>query len=490
MFLGVDVGTTSVKALLLSEEGQVLAESEHPHPLYSPCPGFAEENPEDWWRGLRAVVQEVLKGHNTRSLRAMGVAGMVPTLVLHNATGKPLRPSLQQNDARAVREIQELRELFSDTWLFAKTGAIWNQQVVAPKILWIRRHEPEIFAKTAWFSGSYEHLTFRLTGERYQEINWALESGLWDPIAEAWLSEVLEYLGLEETVFAPVRRPWEIVGEVSPQIARSLGVPARLPVIAGSADHIAAALASGLRKPGDAVIKLGGAGDFLYVLDSFAPVPELFIDFYDVPGLFIINGCMATTGNLLRWFKDRFRPGCSFAQLDEEAEAIPPGAQGLVVLPYFLGEKTPIHDPQARGTLVGLTLAHTSAHVWRALLEAVAYAFRHHVEVLEERGYRIERFFVVDGGAKSRLWRKIIASVLERPLETVSEGNLGSAYGVAFLAGVAVGFWEFNDLQVRVKEVTDPDPGWIGIYRQLYEIYRQVYQRLKDLYPRLGGAHA
>ena len=486
MVLGVDIGTTSVKAVLLSEEAQVLAEAEHPHALRSPRPGHAEEDPGDWWVGFGRVVSQVLQGRAPEGLRALGLSGMVPVLVLHGEGGEVLRPSLQQNDARAVAEIRELRERFGDGWLFARTGATWNQQVLAPKLLWLRRHEPEVWARVRWISGSYEHLVFRLTGERYQEANWALESGLWDPRREAWLEEVLGYVGVGEGLLAPVRRPWEVVGQVGPG-HRDLGLPAGLPVIAGSADHIAAALASGLREGGEAVVKLGGAGDFLYAVDRFAPIPELFIDFHDIPGLFVINGCMATTGSLLRWFRDAFRPGLDFAQLDREAEAVPPGGEGVVVLPYFLGEKTPIHDPEARGVVVGLTLTHTPAHLWRALLEAVAYAFRHHLEVLEARGHRVERLFVMDGGARSRLWRRILASVLERPLAKLAEGNLGSAYGTAFLAGVATGLWGYGDLRRRVEEVTEPEAAWIPVYRHLYGLYRELYGRLKDLFPRLGG---
>lgn len=489
MVLGIDIGTTSVKAVLLSEEGRLLAEAEHPHPLYAPRPGFAEEDPLDWWRGVQRVVPGVLEGRSPRALKALGISGMVPALVLHGERGEPLRPSLQQNDARAVAEIGELKERFGDGWLFSRTGATWNQQVLAPKLLWLRRHEPQVLARTRWISGSYEHVAFRLTGVRYQEANWALESGLWDPSGEAWLGEVLEYIGLEESLLGPVRRPWEVVGEVALGVAEEVGLAPGLPVIAGSADHIAAALASGLREEGEAVVKLGGAGDFLYAVDRFAPVPELFIDFHDIPGLYVINGCMATTGSLLRWFRDGFRPGVGFAQLDREAETLPPGAQGLVVLPYFLGEKTPIHDPQARGTVVGLTLTHTPAHLWRALLEAVAYAFRHHVEVLEARGHRVERVLVMDGGARSRLWRRILASVLERPLEKLAEANLGSAFGTAFLAGVAAGLWGYGDLGRRVEEVTEPVGDWVPVYRELYGVYRELYRRLEDLYPRLGGEH-
>ncbi|GAB5602344.1 FGGY-family carbohydrate kinase [Thermus sp. FJN-A] len=490
MVVGVDVGTTAVKVLLLDEEARPLRSWEHPHALLTPRPGFAEEDPEAWWQGVVEGLRRVLAGLDPRRIRGLGVSGMVPALVLHDARGRPLAPAPLQNDARAVAEILELKGRFGDDWLFARTGATWNQQVVAPKLLWFRRHRPEVWAGVRWVSGSYEHVTFRLTGVRYQEANWALESGLWDPQGETWLAEVLEAVGADPVLLGPVRRPLEVVGGLTREAAAVTGLPEGLPVIAGSADHIAAALAAGLLVPGEAVIKLGGAGDFLYAVDRFDPVRELFIDFHDVPGLFVLNGCMATTGSLLRWFRDAFRPGVGFAELDLEAEPVPPGGEGLLVLPYFLGEKTPIHDPEARGTVVGLTLAHTPAHLWRALLEGVAYAYRHHVEVLEGRGHRVERYFVMDGGARSALWRRVLASVLEAPVHHLAGGERGSAYGVAFLAGVAAGLWGFQDLKREVAGVTEPEVGWTQVYRELYPLYRETYRRLKDLYPKLGGAYA
>lgn len=490
MILGIDIGTTSVKAVLLSPDGQVLAEAVHPHTLFSPFPGFAEENPDDWWQGFLNVVALVLDKCNRKDIKAIGISGMVPALVLHDDRGKPLRRSIQQNDARAVQEIHEFRKLFGDEWLFERTGATWNQQVVAPKLLWIKRHEPHNFARIHWISGSYEHIAQRLTGVRYQEVNWALESGLWLPREEIWLENVLNFVGLDSRVFGPVRRPWEVIGEVTREAATATGLPEGLPVIAGSADHIAAALASGLKESGEAAVKLGAAGDFLYVVDDFSPVPELFIDFHDVPGLFVINGCMATSGSLLRWFRDSFKPGVAFSALDQAAKRVPPGADGLVVLPYFLGEKTPIHDPNARGTIVGLTLSHTPEHLWRAILESIAFAFRHHFEILEYKGFAIKDVFILDGGARSALWRRIIASVLKRPVKYLVGGELGSAYGTAFLTGVAIGLWQYDDLQREIADTTEPDSDWIVVYDSLYEIYLELYTKLRTIFPRLGGSHA
>jgi len=489
MIVGIDVGTTSVKGLLLDENAQIVKTAEVPHQLFSNYPGFAEEDPEAWWKGAKAAIEMLFRGANLKAVHAIGIAGMVPALVI-TRHGRPLRYSIQQNDARAVEEIMIFKRRFGDEWLFNKTGATWNQQVLPPKLLWLLKHEPDVLEQADWICGSYEYVAFQLTGVRYSEINWALESGMYDFRHRAWIPELLEFLGVSQELFAPIRFPYEVIGEVTNKAAQDTGLPAGTPVIAGSADHIAAALAAGLLAPGEALLKFGAAGDFLYVSADFAPIPELFIDFHDVPGLYVLNGCMATSGSLLRWFRDQFRLGVNFADLDREAEKISPGADGLVVLPYFLGEKTPIHDPQARGTVLGLTLSHTPAHLYRALLEGVAYAFRHHVEVLENKGYKIERIFVADGGARSPLWRKITASVLNRPVEYLAQSERGSCYGVAFLAGVAVRLWDIQDLSRRVVSITDPEREWALIYQELYQIYRTTYSRLQDLYPRLRSVYA
>ncbi len=489
--LGIDVGTTAVKALLLDAEARVVAEAVQPHDLRSPHPGWAEEDPADWWRGVRHALAALFREHDPGEVAAVAVSGMVPALVLLDRAGGVLRPSIQQNDARHTEEIRWFAERFPEEELFAHTGATWNAQVIPPKLLWIKRHEPEVFARIHRLSGSYEYVTWLLGGRgpEYLEANWALESALWSERERRWLGEVLALVGLDEGVLRPVRFPNEVVGEV-----RSGEVPLRpgTPLTAGSADHIAAALAAGLLEEGEAVLKFGGAGDFLYVAPGFHPLRELFIDYHDVPGRFVVNGCMATSGSLVKWFRQRFAPDRTYAELDAEAERVPAGSEGVVLLPYFLGEKTPIHDPHARGTVLGLTLSHTTAHLYRAILEGVAYAFRHHVEVLTARGYPIHRFYVMDGGARSPLWRRITASVLGAPVYHLETGSAGSAYGTAFLAGVVAGLWDYPAIRrVAVPAgVTEPEPAWARVYDELYPVYRETYARLKDLYPKLEVGHA
>ncbi len=487
MIVGVDVGTTAVKGILLDDDARVLAVTEHGHDLSNPHPTWAEEDPEDWWAGAVAVLRSLLDGREASAVRAVGVSGMVPAVIGLDERDRPVRPSIQQNDARAHDEVRWFAERFDEDALFARTGATWNQQLVAPKLLWLRRHEPETWSKVRRVTGSYEYITERLGAEPYTESNWAIESGLWDVAGGSWLEEILDAAGASAQQLRDVRRPHDIVGAVGASASEATGLATGTPLIAGSADHIAAAFAAGLQHPGDVVMKFGGAGDFLYATDTFEPVRELFIDYHDVPGRFVVNGCMASSGSLVKWFQSRFAPERSFRELDLMAGELEPGADGLLLLPYFLGEKTPIHDPLARGTIVGLTLSHGPAHVHRAVLEGVAFAFRHHVDVLEQAGYSIGRVTMMDGGARSEVWRSILAAVLDRDVIHLRGGESGSALGVALLAGVSAGSWAWEDVPgfVREEGTTAPDGPASRRYRELYAVYRELYQRLRSFYPEL-----
>lgn len=485
LVLGIDIGTTAVKALALDRDGRVVADHSAPHDLSAPHPGWAEGDPGRWWENAAACVHAIGRDVALADVGAVGVSGMVPALVLLDAAGGVLRPSIQQNDARTVAELSWLAERLDGPALFHATGQPWSQQLVAPRVLWLSRHEPGVHGRIHRVLGSYDYITHRLTGEWSLEQNWALESGLWDARQRCWLAPVLQAAGLPEAWLPPVRAPHEVVGGVSPVAAAETGLTAGTPVIAGSADHVAAALAAGTGR-GDLVLKIGGAGDILYGLDRFAPDPRLYIDHHDVPGQYLLNGCMAASGSLVKWLADTCArdlgpPAAAYARLDGEAAAVPAGSEGLVILPYFLGEKTPVLDPSARGVCFGLTLHHGRGHLHRAVLEAVAYAFRHHLDVLEEAGHRIRRIRVMDGGARSALWRQIICDVLGRPLSYGPGAARGSAHGVAIVAGAAVGLWGWQGPPATGagEQVHEPDPVAGARYRALYQIYRDLYTRLR-----------
>ena len=476
--LGIDIGTTSTKAILFDSDEGVVAEAERDTGLISRYAGWAEEDAGLWWANVCELVRELVVG---RTIAAVGVTGMVPCVVLTDRQGRLLRSSIQQNDARAVDEITELRSCFDADRILARTGSPITQQSVAPTLLWLARHEPKVWSQAALVQGSYDFIVSRLTGAAGVEANWAIESGLFDLETNSWAEDVLATAGIPSHLLPPVRRPLDIAGAVTEKAASETGLEAGVPVMTGVADHVAAAFAAGVIDEGELLIKLGGAGDILMATDTPLIDERLFFDLHVIPGKFLPNGCMATSGSLIRWFQRELAQGCPLRDLDDEAQAVAPGAAGVLALPYFLGEKTPLNDPNARGAFVGLHLGHTRAHLYRAVLEAVAYGFRHHVDVFTELGHTPTRVRVSDGGAKAPIWTQIIADVLDRPIEIVG-GQGGAAVGAAYVAGMAAGaFSDWRDIErfATVTGTVKPQPA--DVYERGYRAYRSLYPALKEV---------
>ncbi len=492
LLLGIDIGTTSTVGILVdSETGRTLATADRPAELSSPRPGWAEEDPRQWWDNLRHLLPELLRraGVTGAEVAAVGVAGMVPTLILLDERGEVLRPSIQQNDARAVAEIEEFQRRFPEEEVLARTGSAVTQQSIGPKLLWLRRHEPEVMARARRVMGSYDFVVHRLTGAFSAERNWALESGLFDFRHERWIPEILDFAGIDEDRLGTVRWPREVVGEVTSRAARETGLRAGTPVVAGSADHVASTFSAGVVEEGDLLVKLGGAGDILFCTDRPVVDRRLFLDYHLVEGRWLPNGCMAASGSLIKWFVREFGCGAGYAELDREAAAVPPGAEGLVLLPYFLGEKTPVNDPQARGLFFGLTLSHRRGHLYRALLEGIGFGFLHHLAVLEEKGLAVRRVRVTNGGARSDLWKRITAEVLGLTLEPLA-AHPGSCLGAAFVAGMGIGAfadWSEIDRFLAFGEPVVPDARAHERYRERFRIYRALYERNADLMHALAG---
>jgi xylulokinase len=430
-------------------------------------------------------------------IAGVGVTGMVPALVLRDDAGGVLRAAILQNDARAASEIEAMRKAIDPKDFFERTGGSINQQLIAPKLRWLQAHEPLLFAKIKRIEGSYEHIAGRLTGATYLEANWALEAGILDFYAGKIDTELLSATGLPPSAFGPVRSAPEVIGQVTAEAGAQTGLVEGTPVIAGCADHIASAFAAGAQGDGDLVLKFGGAGDILLACQQPVTDPRLFIDYHIIPGRFVVNGCTAAAGNLLNWIANTFADGereraraaglSIHARLDRMAATTPAGSDGLIFLPYVLGEKTPLHDPYARGTLIGLGLHHTLAHVWRAALEGIVLGFRHHLEVFSERGLTVARALACDGGAASDIWLQIAADALGIPVTRI-EKHPGSCLGAAYVAGVGVGIFTGYD---RITEYVAPartfmpDTACRSIYDLAYRNFRDAYERLKGLYPRL-----
>lgn len=486
--LGIDVGTTALKAVALHQERGIVAQAERPHELLSPHPGWAEEDPQQWWtttiEALRALLAKIPAGE----VAAVSVSGMVPAMVLLDAAGRPLRPSIQQNDARSISEVQELQDNVNGAEFFTITGGVPNQQNIDPRWRWLLKHEAALVERTAHLCGSYDFIVYRLTGQFSLEENWAAESGLYDIREHRWHHPYLKQAAIDPAILPPIRQPTEIVGSITGEVAQQTGLRAGTPVVAGSADHIAAALAAGLTQDGDILLKFGGAGDILYCSAAAEPDEHFYFDYHDIPGLTIISGCMATSGSLVKWFARELAGGASLAALDAEAGAVAAGADGIIVLPYFLGEKTPIFDPSARGVFAGVMLHHTRAHLYRAVLEAVCYGFAHHLALLQDAGRPIRRIYAADGGSRSSLWMQIAADVTGHPVQVVA-GEAASALGTAFVGAMSVGmFTDWHEIARFISQgpIYNPQPAASERYRAGLALYRDLYQRLKTFLPELG----
>lgn len=491
--IGLDIGTTSTVGVLVRLPGTVVAVASRPTTLFSPHPGWAEEDPAEWWRNACAVLRELVTALPAGRGRLSGicVTGMVPAVVLLDRAGNILRRSIQQSDGRSASEVAELAAEIDERDFLKRTGNGINQQIVASKTRWLERHEPKLFERIATVFGSYDYVNWRLTGVRGVEANWALEAGFVDLATDAIADDLVALSHLPRGAVPPKHAAHAVLGKVEAPVAAETGLPEGLPVFGGAADHIASALAAGLVEPGDMLLKFGGAGDIIVASDVRRPDPRLFLDYHLVPGLYAPNGCMAASGSALNWLADLVAGGEDkpHARLDQLAGAVAPGSDGVLCLPYFLGEKTPIQDPLARGTFTGLSLGHTTGHLWRALLEAVAFGFRHHVDVLAEIGYAPpRRFLASDGGSRSRVWMQIVADILQAPV-TLLENAHGSCVGAAWVAAVASGEsvgWADVTRLTRTGGTIFPDPANAGVYDRGYRDYRALYGVLRPFFARRG----
>jgi xylulokinase len=488
LFLGLDIGTTSTIGILIRLPDEVVGIVSKPVTFSAPKAGWAEEDPREWWDNVRAIVADfAAQGIDLSVIEGIGVTGMLPAVVLLDGEGKLIRPSIQQSDGRCGAEVEELRAEVDPDWFFRKAGNGINQQLVTAKLRWIERHEPENFARIATVFGSYDYINWQLTGRRAIEQNWALEAGFVDLATQEISPELVALAHIPAAALPPRSVSHALLGTVTGQAAATTGLVEGTPVMGGAADLIASALAAGLSTEGDVLLKFGGSVDVLVATNHAAPDPRMYLDHHLVPGLWVPNGCMATGGSGLNWFVRTFagaeaavaagRGLTPHAYLDELAKVTPPGADGLFALPYFLGEKTPIHDPEARGIFHGISLSHGLAHFWRAMLEGYAYAVAHHMEVIRDMGHKPSRYLVSDGGSNSRFWMQIVSDVLQAPLQTLT-GHPGSCLGAAWTAAIGTGAtqdWGGVAAFVKQAGIIEPRPEHAALYGAGYARFRRLY---------------
>jgi xylulokinase len=470
LLVGVDVGTTGVKAVALTPEGHLVARAEHAYPLSTPRPGWAEQDPEDWWRAAKAAVSSL-----GRDAIAIGLTGQMHGLVALDEHGRVLRPAILWNDQRTGDECREIEERVGRERLLELTGNPALTGFTAPKLLWLRRHEPETFARIRHVLLPKDYVRLRLTGEHATDVADASGTLLFDVGARRWSAPMLEALELPAD--------WLPRALESPEVSASTA--AGVPVAAGAGDQAASAVGVGVHEPGTTAVTIGTSGVVFAPLPEFAPEPEgrLHVFCHAVPARWHAMGVMLSAAGSLRWFRDALVPGESFDALTAEAAEVEPGAEGVLFLPYLTGERTPHADPDARGAFVGLAADHGRGVLARAVLEGVAFGLRDSLELLAGLGERPVSARVSGGAARSTLWLRIVASVLGIPLERPAVEE-GAAFGAALLAGVAGGAYadvaEAVERAVHVRETVEPDPDWARVYDERYERFRALYPALRS----------
>jgi xylulokinase len=479
LLLGVDIGTSGSKGVLATPGGEVVAVAERGHALSLPRPGWAEHDAEGvWWSDVRALCADLL-GRAAGTVGAVGVSGIGPCLLPADAAGTPLRPAILYGiDTRATEEIESLTARFGRDDILARCGSPLTTQAVGPKLLWLRRHEPEVWRRTRRLLMASSFVVHRLTGEYVLDHHSAsqsdplydLERGTW---IEDWAHEIAPGVPLPRLVW-----PADVVGRVTPSAAAATGVPAGTPVVAGTIDAWAEAASVGIRRPGDLMVMYGTTMFFVEVVEALRPHPAFWGTVGLFPGTKTLAGGMATSGALTSWFRDLVG-GPDYETLLAEAGAVPAGSDGLVVLPYFAGERTPLFDPAARGVICGLTLRHGRGHLYRSLLEATAFGVRHNLEQMRQIGGGGRRLVAVGGGTRGGLWTQIVSDVCGRPQDVPSVGT-GAAFGDAYLAGVGTGLVAPDAPWNPVATTVEPDPRHRRRYDDLYRVYRELYPATRD----------
>jgi xylulokinase len=477
--VGLDVGTTGVKAVALSPDGEVLAVATRPYALSTPRAGWAEQDPEEWSHAADAALGEVTAG---RDVAGIGLSGQMHGLVALDEAGRVIRPAILWNDQRTAAECAEIEERLGLERLVALTGNRALTGFTAPKLLWLRRHEPAAYARITRVLLPKDFVRLRLTGEWAIDASDASGTLLLDVGRRAWSEEVLDALELPAEWLPPVLESPERAGLVAARNSLLQGVS----VAAGAGDQPAAAVGVGADRPGVLSVVLGTSGVVLAPLQAYAHDPRGRVHAFchAVPGAWQAMGVMLSAAGSLQWFRDRLAPDAPFDRLLAEAAAWEPGAGGLVFLPYLAGERTPHADPDARGAFVGLELRHDRGALVRAVLEGVAFGLRDSLDLLRSLGVAAASARVSGGGARGRLWLEIVASVLDVPLELTGSEE-GSASGAALLGGVAGGVFadvhDAVDRCVHVRDVVEPSPVWRDAYSEQHGRFRELYPALRTV---------
>jgi xylulokinase len=494
MLLGIDLSTTGSKALIIDDEGRVISSASTALSLSTPHALWSEQEPLDWWTATQSSIVRALSDANAtgQTVSAIGLTGQMHGLVLLDEQGDVLRPAILWNDQRCGAECDDIRSRVGFERLVQVTGNDALTGFTAPKILWVERHEPEIYRRIRHILLPKDYIRYKLTGTLAMDKADGSGTMLFDLRKRTWAPEILDALGISAEWLPPTFEGHEVTGEVSSKAAELTGLQRGTPVVAGGGDQSAQAIGVGVVRPGTIAVTLGTSGVVFAVTESaqIEPNGRLHAFCHAAAGRWHLMGVMLSAAGSLQWYRDKFASDREFEELVRGASDVPAGSKGLIFLPYLTGERTPHPDPLARGAWIGLTARHGPAHLVRSILEGVAFGLKDIFCLMKDaRLGPIEQVRLSGGGVNSPLWRQILADTLEAELVTVNTTE-GAALGAALLAGVGVGTWPDVDSAcaqtISVKDRISPDPGSVEIYRSIHQQYQNLYPALKPTFHALS----
>lgn len=503
--LGIDIGTSACKIALFSREGEVEAAASGEYPVYYPHPGWAEQNPDEWWNAVCETIKKVLASSKIqpKQIAGIGIDGQSWSAIAIDKEGKVLTNTPIWMDTRAQDICDRLNETIGAERIFDLCGNPLQPSYTTAKILWYQENLPEVYEKTDKILQSNSFIAYRLTGKLSQDISMAYGLHCFNMRTGQWDDEMCREMGIPRSFLPEIVPCHQIIGTVTAEAAKLTGLAEGTPVAAGGLDAACGTLGAGVIHSGETQEQGGQAGGMSICLDEYAADPRLILGYHVVPDRWLLQGGTTGGGGVMRWLEKEFgeyersvaaeRGMSSLHQFNEIAEKIAPGSDGLVFLPYMAGERSPIWDPDAKGVFYGLDFSKSKAHMIHAAMEGVAYSLKHNLDIAQSAGASVKELLSVGGSANSALWMQIKSDITGKPMK-VPFSDTATTLGAALLAGVGVGM--YDSFETAVKETVkmtrsyEPDEKRHELYMKNYEIYLELYEQLKDLMKKTGGKAA
>ncbi len=484
LFLGIDLGTSSIKLVVMNEVGEIKATAGGEYPLSFPKAGWAEQDPEDWADRMEASIHKLAEQCDLKEIQGISFGGQMHGLVLLDEKDTVIRPAILWNDGRTQEECDYLNKTVGREKISSYTANMALTGFTAPKLLWIRKHEPENFARISKIMLPKDYLAYLLSGVHCTDVSDASGMLLMDVEHKCWSKEMLGLCGVREEQLAKIHESYEVVGTIKKSVAERFGLSENVKIIAGAGDNAAGAIGTGTTKDGMCIVSLGTSGTVFVACDKFTVDKENALHmFAHANGKYHLMGCMLSAASSNKWWMDEIIGTKDYGAEQQKITAL--GENHVYYLPYLMGERTPHNDPDARGCFIGMTMDTTRADMTQAVMEGVAFALRDSIEIARSLGIRIERIRATGGGAKSPLWRRMLANIMNVTVEII-QSEEGPGYGGAVLAAIGCGVFgnaeEAGERLIRVTDVTEPEEELVQKYEKKYQIFKKLYPALQPVF--------